>query len=226
MKQLLENYFLQGEGDAWFNRNETYIKESTETDWPLFLMDQYKLDPQTILEIGCSGGWRLGKIIDRNKAVQCVGIDPSEQALASARVEYPTVKFFNGTADKIPVQEQFDLVIINFVLHWVSREKFLQSIAEIDRLVKDGGYLIIGDFSPDKPCRTAYHHLPEANLFTYKLDYPELFVSSGLYTSVAKLAFSQSEKNLKGTVPSSDRSMCALLRKSLTEFYPEVKLTV
>lgn len=219
-----DNYFVNGEGDAWFKRNETYLTGSIDTDWPLSLMAQYGLNPKTVLEVGCSNGWRLGKILQQQGDVRCVGVEPSQEAIADGKKRYPAIEFHQGAAAAIPLQEQFDVVIVNFVLHWIDRATLLKSVAEIDRMVKDGGYLIIGDFLPDSPCRSFYHHLPTEKVYTYKLHYPKLFAASGLYSVVADLSYNHADRKLLGTVPSHNRAGCAVLRKSLDEFYPEFKL--
>ena len=41
----------------------------------------------------------------------------------------------------------------------------LRSVAEIDRVLPDGGFLLIGDFYPSLPQRVRYHHLPDQDVF-------------------------------------------------------------
>ena len=124
-----------------------------------------------------------------------------------------------GLASEIPTQEKFDLVIVNFVLHWVAREELLRSISEIDRIVEDGGHLVVGDFLPDQPTMTNYHHLPGENVYTYKLDYADIFTSSSLYRAVSRMTFSEGKHDFSTNVPSADRAAVTLLQKSLNDFY-------
>jgi SAM-dependent methyltransferase len=127
-----------------------------------------------------------------------------------------------GSMASLPIDERFDLVIVNFVFHWVDRSSLLQSIAEVDRVVADGGWLLIGDFLPAIPAKVPYHHLPDEPMYTYKQDYSEIFRASGGYRVVglvtgnhARQARETDERNRIGTW---------LLRKQLDVLYPLVPL--
>ncbi len=50
-----------------------------------------------------------------------------------------------------------------------------RAIAEIDRVVKWNGYLVLDDFLPDFPTKRHYHHRTGEPIFTYKQDYAEIF---------------------------------------------------
>ncbi|TAK30023.1 MAG: class I SAM-dependent methyltransferase [Chloroflexota bacterium] len=217
-----DDVFLADEGDAWFKRNRSYLVEttSTKTDYPLALIAQYNLHPKKVLEVGCSNGWRLDAIRRRYDCT-CVGIEPSEAAALAGRERFPGLDLRIGLASRLPCppDESFDLVIVNFVLHWVDRKTLLVSLAEIDRTVADGGYLILGDFLPDWPKRNRYHHRDDVELYTYKLDYAAILQSTALYTNVARITFDHDQHALSGDVGSYERGVCQLLRKSTSEFY-------
>lgn len=215
--------FFKREGNQWFKRNKAKVEK--KEDGALFLLQQYNIIPKKVLEIGCSNGWRLAKI-RKKYGCKCVGIDPSLEAINDGKKKYPDILLKRGLASTLPLKENFDVVIIYFVLHWISRETLLKSIAEIDRVVADGGYLMIGDFSPDVPTSVAYHHLPGKNVNTYKLDYANIFNSTFLYTKIASMTF-EHDKNffssLSPRVSSQDRAICSLLRKSLNDFYQKIQ---
>lgn len=213
-----DNIFFKSEGEEWFKRNRGSFHMSDVQDRPLFLIEQYGLKPKKVLEIGCSNGWRLGVIRERYGS-ECLGVDPSVTAIADGKKKFPHVKFKRGLASALPIKEAFDLVIINYVLHWVSREHLYQTIAEIDRAVADGGFLIVGDFSPNGPTMKPYHHLPKGKAHTYKLDYAKLFTASALYHLVAKVTYEHATRNLSAVASGDDRSECNLLRKSFADYY-------
>src|SRR5262249_45817990 len=135
------------------------------------------------------------------------------------------VEFVEGSASRIPLQDPFDLIIINFVLHWVDRSTLFATLAEIDRLLVDGGHLIIGDFYPANRMRVRYHHLPDAEVYTYKQDYSAAFLASGLYHQVAVLTFDHATRSLRADVAEDERFATCLLRKALSELYVERRLT-
>jgi len=208
-----EEIFLKKEGDNWFKRNKGTAWEGGRWDPPLYLMEQYSLRPKRVLEIGCSNGWRLAEIIKKHH-VKCVGVEPSPLAIKEGKKKNSKVIFKRGIASSLPLEETFDLVIINFVLHWVSREFLFKVIAEIDRVVADEGYLIIGDFLPDNPTKVRYHHLPKEEVYTYKQDYTQIFTVSALYQRVATISFDHEKYLLSSKTNSQHRGGCSLLRKS------------
>ena len=64
---LQSDYFLNGEGDSWFIRNQDYLL-SQETanagkfDWVSWLVENLKQNPDRVAELGCSNGWRLNRL--------------------------------------------------------------------------------------------------------------------------------------------------------------------
>ena len=141
-------------------------------------IEKSALPVDMVLEIGAANGARLAKISERFEA-RAVAVEPSAEAIQDGRVRFPDVKFVKAKASAIPLQEMFDLIIINFVLHWVDRRNLLRSMAEIDRLLKDGGYLIIGDFLPSNLTKVRYHHVKNQEIYTYKQNYAATFLASG-----------------------------------------------
>lgn len=213
-----ENIFIKSESDSWFSRNKDLIVADKRTDHVLKLMEMYQLKPKKVLEVGASNGFRLDQIAQITGAT-CIGVEPSAKAVADGNKRYKEITMKRGTASEIPLKEKFDLVIVNLVLHWVSREKLLLAISEIDRCVKDGGYLIVGDFDPDFPTKTKYHHLPKEEIYTYKLDYAGLFSASALYREVGTLTYHHDTHQYNPDTSANDRGVVTLLRKSLDEFY-------
>lgn len=215
-----EDKFLAGEGDQWFLRNKSLMDDGSmlKKDPPLSIIEKYNLKPLSILEIGCSNGYRLAELKKRFNC-RCVGIEPSVKAIEEGKKLFPEIEFIQGTLDNLPTDEKFDLVIINYVLHWISRDILIKALSELDRVVKDGGHLVLGDFLPDFPCKNKYHHLPEDNVFTYKTDYSKILLSSGLYTLVATMTYEHSSRDSDANLNSQNRGVCSLMRKSLNEFY-------
>ncbi|MBU2264793.1 class I SAM-dependent methyltransferase [Patescibacteria group bacterium] len=210
-----EKIFFNTEGDNWFVRNNKKIGAvKISQDLPLFLMEKYSLQPKKILEIGCSNGWRLNEINKRYHS-RCFGIEPSLRAISDGRKKYKKILFKRGLVHNLPLNDKnkFDLIIVNFVLHWVSRELLFKAIAEIDRVLVKGGHLIIGDFLPDYPVSNFYHHLPDKVVYTYKLDYAHLFLDSAFYRIVAQLTFDHKSELLLTDTSSLDRCVCSLLKK-------------
>jgi SAM-dependent methyltransferase len=223
---LQDNIFLQSEGDRWFARNRDALGDfDANADLSLRLMDLYGLRPGSVLEIGAASGFRLA-VIQRRTAARCVAVEPSIEAVRAGKTSFPFVTFVRGTADSIPLQDRYDLVIVNFVFHWIDRLTLLRSVAEVDRLVSDRGFLIVGDFLPANRTRAPYHHLKNAEVYTYKQDYSELFRTSGLYHPIGLLTAHHETKRLDPAVDEHERIGAWLLRKEMRRHYFETGVNV
>jgi ubiquinone/menaquinone biosynthesis C-methylase UbiE len=219
--------FLNQEGDRYYQRNRSTMLDPkrSQIDPVVFLMKKHHLKPKHVLEIGSSMGWRLG-YIQKHLGARCLGIEPSQKAVRDGKKLYPRVSFKRGLAENLPVKpgQTFDLVIVYFVLHWVSRESILKAIAEIDRVVAHNGYLILGDFLPSQPERISYHYVPTQRVYTYKQDYSQLFTASHRFRRVGGLIFNHDTWKHTSKVPSDIRGMCALFKKSNEGYYRDHQL--
>lgn len=221
MRYNQDETFADFEGDRWFQRNRAALESfAPETDLPLRLIELYHLHPRTALEVGAANGVRLAAVSERTNA-RVVGVELSIEAIRNGRGRFPCVEFIRGTAAAIPLQEVFDLIIVNFVFHWIDRSNLLRSVAEIDRLLVDRGFLMIGDFLPSNLTKVRYHHLPERDVYTYKQNYAATFLASGLYHPVSLITGDCSSKALTGETTEDQRVGAWLLRKTVQGQYVE-----
>jgi SAM-dependent methyltransferase len=219
-----DRIFLDSEGNHWFERNLSALENfDAEKDLPLKVIELYQLKPRRVLEIGGANGCRLAAIRARYGAERLVVVEPSSKAIHDGRSRYRFIKFVRGVACDIPLRESFDLIITNFTFHWIDRTSLLKSVAEIDRLVADRGFLIIGDFLPSNRFKVTYHHLPEHHVFTYKQDYSAPVLASGLYRLVCMLSGDHASKVLGPDVEEAERIGLFLLQKTGDSAYVERK---
>ncbi len=217
--------FRQSEGNAWYQRNSQALDNTEKRDPALLLLQQIATEKlasiRTICDVGCANGWRLSRLRDSVlEANRFCGFDASEDAISAGREKYAGLELATGLADAPPFDDQFDLVIVSFVLHWISRSRLAYSMAAIDRLVAPGGFLLIADFLPDRPCARHYHHRQDVELYTYKQNYIAPFTALGLYRETARITFSHDDKGLSiGPAADQDRAVCALLHKP-HDMYP------
>ncbi len=227
---LQSEVFSQGEGDSWFSRNQDYLlsqgaDNSEKFEWVSWMAEQLKNQPKHIAELGCANGWRLNRLRQKYPDSQFYGLDASQAAIQDGLARYDKLSLKQGILHQLPWEDQsFDLIIVYSVFMWVDRTHLLASMAEIDRVLCEGGYLIVGDFMPDYPQRRLYHHLPTSNVYTYKQDYAKAFTSLGFYQEVARCHYHHElDPTLNfQAVESSDRFGCALLQKNLLQGYPIV----
>lgn len=221
---IQDEIFFQSEGDRWQARNKELLSSpgKVANDPVIATMEMMNLAPQRVLEIGASNGWRLNEIA-RRYGCNVTGVEPSIQAIQDGQEHFPSILFLRGTAASLPFDGsvQFDLIIVNFVLHWIDRSTLLRSVAEIDRVLADGGFLLIGDFYPASPQRVRYHHLPDQDIWTYKQNYADIFLASNLYELAAFYPFDHDDYHgFRPDVPPEQRGLVALLRKRLVDLYP------
>ncbi len=219
---MQDDIFHESEADNWFLRNVDYLNAegSTADDPVLRVLDCCGMHPANVAEIGACNGFRLAALMKR---YGCCGtaIEPSAMAIADGRKRYPDVTFVRSTAAAIPLETPpfYDLVIVNFVFHWVDRSMLLRSVAEIDRLLAPDGHIILGDFAPAYPQRVEYHHRGERDTWTYKQDYAAVFSASNLYSLEAVLPFTHDSRELRTDIAFPDRIQVNVLRKRGQERY-------
>jgi ubiquinone/menaquinone biosynthesis C-methylase UbiE len=223
---LQDEYFAQGEGDAWFQRNQMHLQQQTGSgDWVMHSINQLaaKKQFQSVVELGCANGWRLALLQQQlqNSQLLFSGIDISSQAIRQGQKAYPDLDLHVAPLTQVPFSNCYDLAIVSFVLHWIDRANLTQCIAEIDRLVAEQGYLIISDFLPNHPQRRQYHHLAKQKVFTYKQDYAKIFTSLGTYQIISRVVFSHDQQHQLLLTPcaSDARAACTVLYKSSADFY-------
>lgn len=173
MRQAQE--FLSGEGEAWLDRNLNKIKP--ENDPVLEALNKYKITPRKVLEVGSANGWRL-EIMERMWGCETEGLDPcyaSKRAPSKAQV-------WAGTADKLEYSDtaDYDTVIYGWCLYLCDPEDYFKIALEGDRVLKDGGYLIVYDFHADHPYKTSYKH--KKGLFSHHYDFSKLWLSHPAYS--------------------------------------------
>jgi SAM-dependent methyltransferase len=223
-RMLQDNVFTRCEGDRWFARNRDALDRfDAGRDIVLRLIELYDLRPARVVEIGAANGFRLAAINARTGA-DVLGLDASWAALVHGKNAFPRVRFVRSTASAVPLRGAFGLVIVNFVFHWVDRSNLFHSLAEVDRLVGDDGYLAIGDFYPSNLLKVNYHHAPEQRMFTYKQNYSAMFLASGLYHPIALLTSDHACKKLDPAASESERVGTWLLRKSVAGHYMPTEL--
>lgn len=185
-----DDVFFATEGDKWFNRNKTVLSQrGPEDDEILSLVKMYSLKPERVLEVGASNGYRLFYLHQQNKC-EVYGVEPSEEAIQSGQNAYPCINFQRATAESMKYADKFfDMVLINGVFCWIDRDSLLRSCANIDRVLKWGGHLVIGDFQIPLFLKRRYHHVTDQDLFTYKMPYKNIFLSTGIYKEIATISY-------------------------------------
>jgi ubiquinone/menaquinone biosynthesis C-methylase UbiE len=141
-----------------------------------------------VLDVGCGNGQMLKKLC-KNFNSKGIGVEPSELSINLLRnyfQSHPLITFEKASVHTLPFEsDQFDLVLVNSVLHWVGRNEYLQSLGELIRVTKK--YLVVMDFVASQDYKVLYHHRP--GFFTYKSDFEKLILMSGVMKKVDEKRF-------------------------------------
>src|SRR5262249_26448564 len=159
--------------DAWYRRNLQHLR-TPGPDIVLTTLQEVRIAPKSVLEIGCANGYRVAQICQQS-AARGFGIEPSAEAVADGRSRYPSLSLTVGTADALPCGvDHSDLVFFGFCLSLVDPRLHLRCVAEADRVLADGGLLAIYDFIEPIPYCNDYAHRPGVR--SYKMDFSRYFL--------------------------------------------------
>ncbi|HXS24206.1 MAG TPA: methyltransferase domain-containing protein [Gemmatimonadales bacterium] len=108
---------------------------------------------EAVLDVGCGTG-TLALAVQQHLGVtgRVVGIDPSPRQIARARAKaarrHMPNEFQIGVIEQIAFPDQtFDVVLSTLMMHHLPASLKRQGLAEIARVLKPGGRLIIADFT-------------------------------------------------------------------------------
>lgn len=132
-----------------------------------------RLQPgEQALDVGCGTGTLVLAVARRiGTSGRVVGIDPSAQQIArarakAARVDAP-IAFQIAVIEQLPFPDQtFDAVFSTLMMHHLPAPLKQQGLAEIARVLKPGGRLVIADFKrkQERQGRAARFHAGGSNL--------------------------------------------------------------
>lgn len=104
-----------------------------------------------VLDVGCSGGYLARKLAAAAGPSGLVaGVDPSEAAVGYARrLAGRSMTFTIGTAQDLPLPDaSFDVVTCTLAMHHVPARRRQDALAEMFRVTRPGGRLLVADFDP------------------------------------------------------------------------------
>lgn len=105
-----------------------------------------------VLDVGCGTGTLALEVQRRvGRAGRVVGIDPSSEQIARARAKAgrrnAPINFQIGVIEQLAFPDQsFDVVLSTLMMHHLPADLRRQGLAEIARVLKPGGRLVIADF--------------------------------------------------------------------------------
>lgn len=112
---------------------------------------------EAVLDVGCGTG-SMTQLIGRHVGAtgKIYGIDPGPKQIARAQARANrsglSITYQVGVIEHLPYPDQsFDAVLSTFMMHVLPDELKQQGLAEIARVLKPGGRVIIADFKRPEP---------------------------------------------------------------------------
>ena len=119
---------------------------------------------EKVLDVGCGTGTLAMEVEPRvGRTGQVFGIDPGAQQIANARSRAARrnqrIQFQIGVIEHLEFPDQsFDVVLSTIMMHHLSDSLKRQGLAEIIRVLKPGGRLVIADFKrPEERSQQSVH---------------------------------------------------------------------
>ena len=107
------------------------------------------LKPARVLDLGCGAGQELLAFLEKTGAV-CVGVDSAQElgkiTAETFRAHEKRAVFVRSEGEKLPFEKQsFDVVLCRVALPYMNNR---QALAEIARVLKPGGVLLLKTHAP------------------------------------------------------------------------------
>lgn len=187
--------FLETEGDEWFLRNSAALESSSDfrsVNFILSTIAPFKDRINNIIEVGCGPAHKLERLFIGLEAKKGGGIDPSILSIEAARTRSVQLgidlEMHAGISSDLPFQTNVaDLVFLGFFLYLVPRDEMTKTVAEINRILKPGGFLAIEDFDVPDKTQNAYKH--DNRVVTFKEDYAKRFFEGFGYHLIEKHSY-------------------------------------
>ena len=181
-------------------------------------IQKFSINPFSFCDIGCAYGSVLNSISKKYKDGCFIGVDPGVNSIEIAKKNsnHKDVKFFVGHSHNLPVEDKsIDVVILRMVLQWIPRSKIIQTIGEVDRILKDNGVIYLQDFFPNRPISSISSHNNE--VFIFKDDYSKFFTNFPWYKELER------EVSLFKEGEDQQRYVSILRKYPISEVYLEKK---
>lgn len=188
------------DADAWYLRNKD--KLDTDRDDPVFdaILDKCNLEGgDRVFEFGCANGWRLQKLIEWcNVDAWGSELSPLACQAADKRIKL----------NLEPAIASCDLVIMGFCLYLIQPGSLLYWAHYADKILADGGHLVVHDFLPESPYSRIFEHNPD--LRSRKMDHGKLWLAHPGYSLVVQRLFGHGD----------DRTHVSVLKKDMSKAFP------
>lgn len=180
---------IWSQGDA---RGDLMLRQSYHD----LIRQQIEIEPQTILDLGCSVGLSSFALQDVFPQAKVTGVDLSAYFLAVANYRsqqtQSQISWLHAAAESTGLADaSFDLVSACLMFHELPQNAAKDIIHEASRLLRSGGYLTIMDMNPNSPI---YQGMPPYILTLLKSTEPYLdqYFALDIERAIAEAGFTSS----------------------------------
>ncbi len=96
-----------------------------------------------VLEIGCGEGGFARRLLSERRAIDILGVDISERAIARARARCPGATFCAGDIFQTPLSDTFDLVLVCELLYYLGDKVEALAALAAQRLAPRGRVVLV-----------------------------------------------------------------------------------
>jgi len=140
--KILKNYIFKGPILEWYVRVKWKLEK---TNYEFY--DEYIGDRKTIYDLGCGYGYLSYYLHYRDERRTIIGIDYDEEKTKIASygiIKSPLLSFLSADLRAFDFQ-QMDVVFLNDVLHYLSKQEQYDLLNKIAKKLNKGGVLFIRD---------------------------------------------------------------------------------
>lgn len=180
---------LRRDGDRYHRANHDGVGTIADPAFDQILLCHGVSPVRSVLEVGCSTGFRLAKVAAELGA-QVAGLEASADAVAEGHSLHPELDIRCGLAPRDLswwADRQFDIVVVGHLLYLQPREALFALAAAVDTLLADGGHLIVEDFLSPSPISVPYRH--DNTLRVFKTDPSAPWTWSPTYQLVSRTVY-------------------------------------
>jgi trans-aconitate methyltransferase len=102
------------------------------------LLSQYLKEQSSLLELGCGAGTDIAIL---NKSYKVTGSDNSLEFIRRCKLKHPDIEFLQLNAVDLKIEQKFNCIFSNKVLHHLSETELRESLKKQSRLLCNNGLI-------------------------------------------------------------------------------------
>lgn len=188
IKASYERYAINGRYRLWDLDSPGFAKAVHDVRRTLLraLHQSQAIGHSAVLDLGCGTGDLLA--LGGLDPETWTGVDLRENAVAVARSRFPAATFVTASADATPFEDaSFDIVVSQVLFSSLPSRRLEAAVAaEIQRLLRPGGWLVWSDIRYSNPANPDVHGVSRKRLGELFPDWSSELELSGLLPPIAR----------------------------------------